>query len=107
MFTTQPGTGRKSAIWNHHGFNPIYAHGRRHVRHRARRHARYPRLCSLRSQELAGSQRFGITTALIQSTRMVGGMFGTALVGMLVTRVYVHYAARNWPEVSDLESPRL
>jgi EmrB/QacA subfamily drug resistance transporter len=42
------------------------------------------------SQELAGSQRFGITTALIQSTRMVGGMFGTALVGMLVTRVYVH-----------------
>ena len=41
------------------------------------------------SQELAGPGRFGITTALIQSTRMVGGMFGTALIGMLVTRTYV------------------
>jgi MFS family permease len=40
-------------------------------------------------QELAGQGRFGITTALIQSTRMVGGMLGTALIGALVTRTYV------------------
>lgn len=40
-------------------------------------------------QELAGQGRFGITTALIQSTRMVGGMLGTALIGTLVTRTYV------------------
>jgi len=37
-------------------------------------------------QELSGRERFGITTALIQSTRMVGGMLGTATVGMLVSR---------------------
>jgi EmrB/QacA subfamily drug resistance transporter len=43
------------------------------------------------SQELAGRGRFGITTALIQSTRMVGGMLGTALIGMLVTRTYVSH----------------
>jgi len=40
-------------------------------------------------QELAGQGRFGITTAVIQSTRMVGGMLGTALIGTLVTRAYV------------------
>ena len=40
-------------------------------------------------QELAGQGRFGITTALIQSTRMVGGMLGTALIGTLVTRTYI------------------
>lgn len=40
-------------------------------------------------QELAGRGRFGITTAVIQSTRMVGGMLGTALIGTLVTRAYV------------------
>ncbi|MFL6414618.1 MAG: hypothetical protein ACJ74Y_02970, partial [Bryobacteraceae bacterium] len=34
-------------------------------------------------QELAGRGRFGITTAVIQSTRMVGGMLGTALIGTL------------------------
>ncbi len=40
-------------------------------------------------QELAGNERFGITTAVIQSTRMVGGMLGTAIVGTLVTRTYI------------------
>jgi MFS family permease len=40
-------------------------------------------------QELAGQGRFGITTALIQSTRMVGGMLGTALIGTFVTRTYI------------------
>lgn len=40
------------------------------------------------SQELAGRENFGIVTAVIQSTRMVGGMFGTAIIGVLVTRLY-------------------
>jgi MFS family permease len=40
------------------------------------------------SQELAGRENFGIVTAVIQSTRMVGGMFGTAGIGVLVTRLY-------------------
>ncbi len=38
------------------------------------------------AQELSGRARFGITTALIQSTRMVGGMLGTATIGTLVSR---------------------
>jgi hypothetical protein len=38
------------------------------------------------AQELSGPTRFGITTALIQSTRMVGGMLGTATIGALVSR---------------------
>jgi EmrB/QacA subfamily drug resistance transporter len=38
------------------------------------------------AQELSGPTRFGITTALIQSTRMVGGMLGTAVIGTLVSR---------------------
>lgn len=40
------------------------------------------------SQELAGRENFGIVTAVIQSTRMVGGMLGTAVIGVFVTRVY-------------------
>jgi len=40
-------------------------------------------------QELAGQGRFGITTAVIQSTRMVGGMLGTAVIGTIVTRTYI------------------
>ena len=41
------------------------------------------------SQEIAGRQRLGIATALIQSLRMVGGMLGAALVGTLVNHFYV------------------
>ncbi len=41
-------------------------------------------------QEIAGRERFGITTALMQSTRMVGGMLGTSVIGALVTH---HYAS--------------
>lgn len=37
-------------------------------------------------QEIAGRERFGITTALLQSTRMVGGMLGTSIVGTIVAR---------------------
>lgn len=39
-------------------------------------------------QEIAGRERFGITTALLQSTRMVGGMLGTTIVGTLVNHWY-------------------
>lgn len=40
------------------------------------------------SQNIAGSERFGIATALMQSSRMVGGMLGTTLIGTLVTHSY-------------------
>jgi EmrB/QacA subfamily drug resistance transporter len=39
-------------------------------------------------QEIAGRERFGITTALLQSTRMVGGMLGTSIVGTIVNHRY-------------------
>lgn len=41
--------------------------------------------------QLAAPQaRMGISTAVLQSMRMVGGMLGTALVGTLVTHLYVN-----------------
>jgi EmrB/QacA subfamily drug resistance transporter len=40
------------------------------------------------SQGIAGREYFGIVTALLQSTRMVGGMLGTTLVGTVVSRHY-------------------
>jgi EmrB/QacA subfamily drug resistance transporter len=39
-------------------------------------------------QEIAGRERFGITTALLQSTRMVGGMLGTSVVATIVQHHY-------------------
>ena len=39
-------------------------------------------------QEIAGRERFGIITALMQSTRMVGGMLGTSVVATIVDRRY-------------------
>ncbi|MFC5431900.1 MFS transporter [Paraburkholderia denitrificans] len=39
-------------------------------------------------QEIAGRERFGITTALLQSTRMVGGMLGTSIVATIVNHRY-------------------
>lgn len=44
-------------------------------------------------QEIAGRERFGITTALLQSTRMVGGMLGTTIVGTLVNHWYARKVA--------------
>lgn len=32
--------------------------------------------------------RLGVTTAMLQSTRMIGGMLGMALIGMLISQVY-------------------
>ena len=39
-------------------------------------------------QEIAGRERFGVTTALLQSTRMVGGMLGTSIVATIVNHRY-------------------
>jgi len=36
------------------------------------------------AQEIAGRERFGIATALLQSTRMVGGMLGTSIVATII-----------------------
>ena len=46
-------------------------------------------------QEIAGRERFGITTALLQSTRMVGGMLGTSIVGTIVAHHYANVVERT------------
>ncbi|SAL65277.1 major facilitator transporter [Caballeronia peredens] len=46
-------------------------------------------------QEIAGRERFGITTALLQSTRMVGGMLGTSIVGTIVAHHYASVVERT------------
>jgi len=40
------------------------------------------------AQQAAGRENLGIATALLQSLRMIGGMFGAALTGTLVTHQY-------------------
>ncbi|NRO98751.1 MFS transporter [Paraburkholderia sp. NMBU_R16] len=40
------------------------------------------------AQEIAGRDRLGIATALLQSTRMVGGMLGTSILATIVTHSY-------------------
>lgn len=40
------------------------------------------------AQQTAGREHLGIATALLQSLRMIGGMFGTAIVGTMVTQLY-------------------
>jgi EmrB/QacA subfamily drug resistance transporter len=40
------------------------------------------------AQETAGRAFFGIATSLIQSTRMIGGLFGVSLIGTWVTQRY-------------------
>ncbi|MDE1180736.1 MFS transporter [Paraburkholderia sp.] len=46
-------------------------------------------------QEIAGRERFGITTALLQSTRMVGGMLGTSIVATIVSHHYSNVVTRT------------
>ena len=55
-------------------------------------------------QDLAGPKRFGITTALMQSTRLVGGMLGTSLIGTLVTH---NYASGVSATLNQLAGPAL
>jgi EmrB/QacA subfamily drug resistance transporter len=47
------------------------------------------------AQEIAGRERFGITTALLQSTRMVGGMLGTSIVATVVSHHYRNVVTRT------------
>lgn len=47
------------------------------------------------AQEIAGRERFGITTALLQSTRMVGGMLGTSIVTTVVSHHYRSVVTRT------------
>lgn len=53
------------------------------------------------AQQVAGRSLLGITTAMLQSTRMIGGMIGTALVGTLVTHTYVQGVHRTVPGVGE------
>jgi MFS family permease len=47
------------------------------------------------AQQIAGRERFGIATALLQSTRMVGGMLGTSIVATIVNRTYASGVASS------------
>lgn len=53
------------------------------------------------AQQVAGRTLLGITTAMLQSTRMIGGMIGTALVGTLVTHSYVQSVHRAIPDIGE------
>lgn len=53
------------------------------------------------AQQVAGRKLLGITTAMLQSTRMIGGMVGTALVGTLVGYTYVQGVHRAVPDVAQ------
>lgn len=56
------------------------------------------------SQDLVGKNYFGIITALLQSTRMIGGMLGTTLIG---TFINVHYAQQIKATLSTSADPML
>ncbi len=45
---------------------------------------------TLSVQAAAPRSQLGVATAMVQSTRMVGSMLGTAVVGTLVARLYAH-----------------
>jgi len=65
------------------------------------------------SQEIAGRAHLGIATAVLQSTRMIGGMIGMATVGSLVNYHYVNQIRRAAADqglpspASRLEDPQL
>lgn len=52
-------------------------------------------------QQAAGQTLLGIVTAMLQSTRMIGGMLGTALVGTLVTHFYVQGLHNSYPDAGQ------
>jgi EmrB/QacA subfamily drug resistance transporter len=68
---------------------------------------------TLAVQSVAPRAQLGVATAMVQSTRMVGSMLGTAVVGMLVTRIYAHRvdatleAADGSPWKSWLAEPQI
>lgn len=49
-------------------------------------------------QELAGRTLLGISTAVLQSFRMIGGMLGTTIVGALVAQYYMSQVVKAVPE---------
>lgn len=53
------------------------------------------------AQQVAGRSLLGISTAMLQSTRLIGGMLGTALVGTLVTYSYVNSVQQAVPYASQ------
>ncbi|NYT59714.1 MFS transporter [Alcaligenaceae bacterium] len=50
------------------------------------------------AQETAGRALLGISTAMLQSVRMIGGMLGTAVVGSMVTHHYIEGVRHAAPE---------
>jgi EmrB/QacA subfamily drug resistance transporter len=65
-------------------------------------------------QELVSRSLLGISTAVLQSTRMVGGMIGTAVIGSVVTHYYVERVRQldvtpfgNGAWLSRLEDPQV
>src|SRR3546814_2677677 len=57
------------------------------------------------AQETAGRSLLGISTAMLQSVRMIGGMLGTTIVGTLVTKYYASGVRdRSEEHTSELQS---
>lgn len=59
------------------------------------------------AQQTAGRSLLGISTAMLQSMRMIGGMLGTAVVGTLVNHYYVSTLHRVVPESASSNWARL
>jgi EmrB/QacA subfamily drug resistance transporter len=65
------------------------------------------------AQETAGRALLGISTAMLQSIRMIGGMLGTAMVGTVITHHYVSGVRLSVPAGEDaawrglLEDPQV
>jgi EmrB/QacA subfamily drug resistance transporter len=62
------------------------------------------------AQETAGREHLGIATALLQSLRMIGGMFGAAVTGTLISHLYARgvrdalaaaHATQWWQTMGD------
>lgn len=59
------------------------------------------------AQEVAGRALLGISTAMLQSIRMIGGMLGTAIVGSVVTHHYVSGVRLSVPPGPDTAWARM
>nr|MBF6617430.1 MFS transporter [Candidimonas sp.] len=65
------------------------------------------------AQETAGRSLLGISTAMLQSMRMIGGMLGTAIVGTVVSHYYVESVRKAVPQgegttwIAQLEDPQV
>jgi len=53
------------------------------------------------AQHVAGRSLLGISTAMLQSTRLIGGLLGTGLIGALVTHSYIQGVYRAVPDASQ------